>query len=81
MTSDMAQPDVKRLARAFHALSNPNRLQLFLNLLEESRLNHWGKLAFRPLYWNALLPGRPLPVSTRMSMRGKRPLAPLQTAA
>jgi|SRR5262245_9670421 ArsR family transcriptional regulator len=36
---DMAQPDVKRLARAFHALSNPNRLQLFLNLLEESRLD------------------------------------------
>ncbi|HUQ07611.1 MAG TPA: metalloregulator ArsR/SmtB family transcription factor [Kofleriaceae bacterium] len=35
----MAQPDVKRLARAFHALSNPNRLQLFLNLLEESRLD------------------------------------------
>lgn len=45
-----------------------------LKLLEESRLNHWGKLAFRPLYWNALLPGRPLPVSTRMSMAGKRPL-------
>lgn len=37
--SGMAQPDVKRLARAFHALSNPNRLQLFLNLLEESRLD------------------------------------------
>ena len=36
---EMAQPDVKRLARAFHALSNPNRLQLFLNLLEESRLD------------------------------------------
>ena len=35
----MAQLDVKRLARAFHALSNPNRLQLFLNLLEESRLD------------------------------------------
>lgn len=36
---DMSPPDVKRLARAFHALSNPNRLQLFLNLLEESRLD------------------------------------------
>jgi DNA-binding transcriptional ArsR family regulator len=35
----MSQPDVKRLARVFHALSNPNRLQLFLNLLEESRLD------------------------------------------
>jgi sulfide:quinone oxidoreductase len=52
-----------------------------LKLLEESRLNHWGKLAFRPLYWNALLPGRPLPVSTRMSMRGKHLLKPVQTAA
>jgi len=31
--------DVKRLSRAFKALSNPNRLQLFLNLLEESRLD------------------------------------------
>jgi sulfide:quinone oxidoreductase len=45
-----------------------------MRLLEESRINHWGKLAFRWLYWNALLPGRSLPVSTRMSMRGKRPL-------
>ena len=41
-------------------------------LLEESRVNHWGKLAFRFLYWNALLPGRPLPVPNRMSMAGKR---------
>jgi len=29
----------------------------------------------------ALLPGRPLPVSNRMSMRGKRPLKTSQTAA
>jgi sulfide:quinone oxidoreductase len=45
-----------------------------MRLLAESRINHWGKLAFRWLYWNALLPGRTLPVSTRMSMRGKVPL-------
>lgn len=45
-----------------------------MSLLKESRINHWGKLAFRWLYWNALLPGRTLPVSTRMSMRGKVPL-------
>lgn len=31
--------DVARLSRMFRALSNPNRLQLFLNLLEESRLD------------------------------------------
>lgn len=43
-----------------------------LTLLGESRINHWGKLGFRPLYWHALLPGRPLPVPRRMSMLGKR---------
>ncbi len=42
-----------------------------LTLLGESRLNHLGKLGFRWVYWNLLLPGRPLPVSTRMSMAGK----------
>ncbi len=46
-----------------------------LRLLEESRLNHLGKLAFRHLYWNALLPGRPLGLPTRMSMAGKHPAA------
>ena len=40
-------------------------------LLEENRANHWGKLAFRSVYWNALLPGRRLPVPTAMSMAGK----------
>jgi len=42
-----------------------------MTLLGESRINHWGKLGFRPLYWNALLPGHPLPVPNRMSMLGK----------
>jgi len=42
-----------------------------LSLLKESRLNHLGKLGFRWVYWNLLLPGRPLPISTRMSMAGK----------
>jgi sulfide:quinone oxidoreductase len=41
-------------------------------LLAESRINHWGKLAFRSLYWNALLPARPLPLPNHMSMAGKR---------
>jgi len=35
----VARPDVKKLARAFKALSNPNRLQIFVNLLEESQLD------------------------------------------
>jgi len=44
-------------------------------LLEESRLNHAGKLLFRWIYWYLLLPGRHIPgTSTHMSMRGKRPL-------
>ncbi|WP_448630057.1 type III sulfide quinone reductase, selenoprotein subtype [Cellulomonas soli] len=42
-----------------------------LRLLTETRANHLGKLAFRWLYWNALLPGRPLPLPAHMSMRGK----------
>jgi sulfide:quinone oxidoreductase len=45
-----------------------------LPLLKEARRNHWGKLAFRSLYWNLLLPGRTIPVSNRMSMAGKRPV-------
>ncbi len=45
-------------------------------LLKESPANHWGKLAFRWIYWHLLLPGRPLPVSAHMSMAGKhRPVS------
>jgi len=40
-------------------------------LLAESRRNHWGKLAFRPMYWHLLLPGRPIPLPAHMSMAGK----------
>jgi sulfide:quinone oxidoreductase len=43
-----------------------------MSLLKGSRLNHLSKLAFRWIYWNALLPGRPIPVPNRMSMAGKR---------
>ena len=44
-----------------------------LNLLKESRMNHFGKLAFRWIYWNVLLKGRPIPfVSTSMSKAGKK---------
>jgi sulfide:quinone oxidoreductase len=47
-----------------------------LKLLAESEANHWGKLAFRWIYWHVLLPGRPLPLSASMSMLGKRRPAP-----
>jgi sulfide:quinone oxidoreductase len=40
-------------------------------LLEETRTNHLGKLAFRWMYWNLLLPGRPIPLPAHMSMAGK----------
>ncbi len=43
-----------------------------LQLLKETRANHLGKLAFRWMYWNMLLPGRPIPLPAHMSMAGKK---------
>ena len=43
-----------------------------MSLLKETRLNHLGKLAFRQIYWNVLLPGRPVPLPAHMSMAGKQ---------
>ena len=42
-----------------------------LRLLKVTRLNHWGKLAFRLIYWYLMLPARYLPVGRHFSMRGK----------
>ena len=42
-----------------------------MSLLKETRANHLGKLAFRHIYWNVLMPGRPVPLPARMSMAGK----------
>ena len=43
-----------------------------LKLLKESVFNHWGKLAFRWIYWNMLLKGIAIPfVSRNMSFKGK----------
>lgn len=42
-------------------------------LLEETEANHWGKLAFKWIYWNVLLKGADLTaIGPRMSMAGKR---------
>lgn len=41
------------------------------SLLKETELNHWGKLMFKWMYWNVLLPGRELPLPALMSMAGK----------
>ncbi len=41
-------------------------------LLRENARNHWGKLAFRWMYWHVLLPGRSIPfLPAHMSMAGK----------
>ncbi|MGZ4708933.1 MAG: type III sulfide quinone reductase, selenoprotein subtype [Acidimicrobiales bacterium] len=43
-----------------------------LPLLEESRLNHLGKLMFQWFYWHVLLPGRDIPgVASDMPTAGK----------
>jgi sulfide:quinone oxidoreductase len=41
------------------------------SLLKETRANHYGKLAFKWVYWNVLLRARPLPLPALMSMAGK----------
>jgi len=52
-----------------------------MKLLEESRMNHWGKLAFRWVYWNQLLAGREIPlVQAQLSMKGKETSAAPEAA-
>lgn len=41
------------------------------SLLEETRVNHYGKMMFRWVYWNLLLRGTELPIESGMSMAGK----------
>ncbi len=41
------------------------------SLLQESEMNHWGKMMFRWMYWNLLLKGQQLPLPALMSMAGK----------
>jgi sulfide:quinone oxidoreductase len=42
------------------------------SLLEETRMNHWGKMMFRWIYWHILLKGGELPVEAQLNMAGKR---------
>lgn len=43
-----------------------------MKLLQENKMNHWGKLAFRWIYWNMLMKGKKIPfVSPQMSYVGK----------
>lgn len=41
------------------------------SLLQESVINHWGKMLFRTLYWHVLMRGRRLPMPAQMMMAGK----------
>jgi sulfide:quinone oxidoreductase len=44
-----------------------------LPLMRESRLNHLAKLAFQPLYWHVLLPGRDIPgIGAEMSTAARQ---------
>ncbi len=45
------------------------------SLLEETKMNHWGKMMFRWMYWNLLLKGAELPIEAQMNMAGKRRVA------
>ncbi|MCL6495411.1 MAG: NAD(P)/FAD-dependent oxidoreductase [Ignavibacterium sp.] len=42
------------------------------SLLEETKMNHYGKVMFRWMYWNFLLKGVELPIESHMTMAGKR---------
>ncbi|MGC8595689.1 MAG: type III sulfide quinone reductase, selenoprotein subtype [Candidatus Kryptoniota bacterium] len=41
------------------------------SLLQETKMNHWGKMTFRWLYWNVLLKGGEMLVESQMNMAGK----------
>ncbi|MDY0253792.1 MAG: FAD/NAD(P)-binding oxidoreductase [Tenuifilaceae bacterium] len=41
-------------------------------LLKNTRINHYGKLIFRWIYWHILLKGKEMPLESEMSMAGKQ---------
>lgn len=43
-----------------------------MTLLKETPANHWAKVAFRWVYWNLLITGRPLPFTADMYLMGKK---------
>ena len=42
------------------------------SLLEETRMNHYGKVMFRWIYWNILLRGLEMPIESNMTLAGKK---------
>jgi sulfide:quinone oxidoreductase len=63
--------DDKELEPTFDGHSNCF-VETGLPLLKECRRNHWAKRLFRLVYWHALLPARPIPISPTMSLAGKQ---------
>jgi sulfide:quinone oxidoreductase len=41
-------------------------------LLKNTKINHYGKVMFRWIYWHILLKGKELPVESAMTMAGKK---------
>lgn len=41
------------------------------SLLQETKMNHWGKMTFRWIYWNILMRGGEPPLEAQMSLKGK----------
>ena len=41
-------------------------------LLQNTKMNHYGKVVFRWIYWHILLKGKQLPIESEMSMAGKQ---------
>ena len=41
------------------------------DLIGESSMNYWGKMMFKWVYWNMLLPGKDMPLEPQMAMAGK----------
>jgi sulfide:quinone oxidoreductase len=41
-------------------------------LLQNTKLNHYGKVLFRWIYWHILLKGKELPIESEMTMAGKK---------
>ena len=41
-------------------------------LLKNTKINHYGKIMFRWIYWHILLKGRELPIEAEMTMAGKK---------
>ncbi len=41
-------------------------------LLKNTKMNHYGKIMFRWIYWHILLRGKEMPIQSEMTMAGKR---------